>query len=88
MICNGARPWGNYNSCTDNSPPNLRINWALQCAQVLLCNSETACQNEDWPPIFILILANHLGRLLILGICLFSIYLFLLADFFSWRLIT
>jgi hypothetical protein len=56
--------------------------------KLLLYNSETACQNENWPPIFILILANFLGCLLILGICLFNILLFLMADFFSWRLIT
>jgi hypothetical protein len=49
----------------------------LQCAQVLLYNSETTYQNENWPPVFILILANCLGRLLILGICLFSIYYYL-----------
>ena len=50
--------------------------WALQCVQVMLYDFETAYQNEDWPPVFIVILANYLSRLLILGIYLFSIYYF------------
>jgi hypothetical protein len=51
-------------------------------------NSETACQNENWPPVFILILAklprstSHSGYLSVQYIILF------LANFFSWRLIT
>ena len=66
-----------YSSCNGSSPQTCAQHWALQCAQVLLCNSETACQNEDWPSVFIVILANCLGRLLILGICLFNRYYYL-----------
>jgi hypothetical protein len=50
------------------------------------CSCENACQNEDWPPIFILNLADCLGRLLILGtnslvyIISFSLLLLLEAN--------
>ena len=49
----------------------------VQCAQVLICNSENAFQNEDWPLVFILILANCLGQILILDTYLLIIYYFL-----------
>jgi hypothetical protein len=45
--------------------------------KLLLCNSETACQNENWPPVFIVILANlpgltsHSGYLSVQYILLF-----------------
>jgi hypothetical protein len=50
------------------------------------CNSEML-SNENWRPVFIIILPVYWGRLLFLGMCLFNILLLILADFFSWRLI-
>jgi hypothetical protein len=41
--------------------------------------------NENWRPVFIVILPVCWGRLLLLGMCLFSILLLIMADFFSWR---
>jgi hypothetical protein len=57
----------------------VRTNWEN-------CSPEI-CQMKDWRPVFIVILPVYWGRLLLLGMCLFSILLLILADFFSWRLI-
>ena len=60
--------------------PAVRINWEN-------CSPEM-CQMRNWRPVFIVILPVYWGRLLLLGRCLFSILLLILADFFPWRLIT
>jgi hypothetical protein len=46
-------------TCAQNCPTAVRTS--------VLFNSENAFQNEDWPPVFILNLADCLGRLLIMG---------------------
>jgi hypothetical protein len=49
------------------APKNCAQNGQLQCAQVYFHSSKNVGQNEDWPPIFIQFLPNHLGRILIMG---------------------
>ena len=57
----------------------VRTNWE-NCSPEML-------SNENWRPVFIVILSVCWGRLLLLSMCLFSILLLILVNFFSWRLI-
>ena len=57
----------------------VRTNWEN-------CSPEM-CQMKNRRPVFIVILPIYWGRLLLLGVRLFSILLLILAEFFSWRLI-
>ena len=57
-----------------------------------VCTNWENCTPKMWQmrncrPVFIVILPVYWGRLLLLDMCLFSILLLILVDFFSWRLI-
>ena len=45
---------------TTPSPETCAQNCQLQCAQLALCNSENV-NNENWRPVFIVVLADLLG---------------------------
>jgi hypothetical protein len=78
LAATGAAPTTLLQTCAPVTPA-VRTNWEN-------CSPEMS-QMRNWHPIFIVILPVYWGWLLLLGRCLFSILLLILANFFSWRLI-